>query len=238
MARMRRLQDQGNRLDGIRAGLIITLAVAGVSGISPIAWARVTPWTIKESIAPASPAGQTIRPTWRTTKLGKILVIGQRIQIPQPIVFEIIKAALKRPWSSASKDRNQVVCRFRYNLGSHLKDRAVLYCQTNNEHFQREARHPYHRRFLDFGTLATFIGPLTFEEFQTDQLHLVDPNRFKRLFAKLPPARSRYTLEVTDHGHPVSEWFMNRGQLVKVIYFKKQQPSSVGVLSHPKNSTE
>ena len=220
MARMRRLQDQGNRLGGIRAGLIITLAVAGISGISPIAWARVTPWTIKESIAPARLAGQTIRPIWRPTKLGKILVIGQKVQIPQPIVFEIIKAALKRPWSSASRDRNQVVCRFRYNLGSHLRDRAVLYCQTNNEHFQREARH-FFMNVEKPGNIPTISGPEEYQEFQTDQLHLVDPNRFKRLFAKLPPARSRYTLEVTDHGHPVSEWFMNRGQLVKVVYFKR-----------------
>jgi hypothetical protein len=71
-----------------------------------------------------------------------------------------------------------------------------------------------------------------FQEFQTDQLHLVDPNRFKRLFAKLPPANSRYTLEVTQHGHPVSEWFMDRGQLLKVIYFKKRPSSSVGTGPH------
>lgn len=232
MVRMRGLQVHGKRLSGIAAGLIVPLAIAGAPRISPIASARVTstPLTTKESITRIQTAGQTMRPHWRSTKLGKILVIGRRIRIPKPIVFEIIKAALKRPWSTSYRDRNQVVCRFRYNLGSHIRDRAVLYCQTNNEHFQREARHFFSN--YDVPGKKTILGPVEFQEFQTDQLHLVDPNRFKRLFAKLPPANSRYTLEVTQHGHPVSEWFMDRGQLLKVIYFKKRPSSSVGTGPH------
>lgn len=231
MTRIARLQYPGNRLGGIPAGLIVMLVIAGVSGISPIARARVTPLTSKASSARIPPAEQTVRPTWRGTKLGKILVIGQRVQIPKPVVYEIIKAGLKRPWSAAYKDRNQVVCRFRYNLGTHIRNRAVLYCQTNNEHFQREARH-FFTNVTGTG-LTTIAGPEEDQEFQTDQLHLVDPNRLRRLFAKLPPAGSRYTLEVTHHGHPVSEWFMDRGQLVKVVYFRKKEPSSVGAESHP-----
>lgn len=121
----------------------------------------------------------------RVTKLGRILVMGQKIRIPKPVVLEMIKAALNRPWSSARRDRNQVVCRFRYGLGSLIKDRAVLFCQTN-------------------------------------RLHLVDPSRLKRSLAKLPPVSSRQEFEVIHHGRPVSEWFVDKGQLVKVVYFRKR----------------
>ncbi len=205
----------------------IVLLLTGIFGVSSAVWAQATPM-IQKPVAKMRFMRHTVHPLWRSTKLGKILVVGQRIQIPAPIVFEIIKAGLGRPWSSAPRDRNLVVCRFRYKLGSHLKDRAVLFCQTNNEHFQFQARHPYYRRFIG-GTTATFSGPLTFEEFQTDQMHLVDPNRLRRLMAKLPPVESRYELEVTHHGHPVSEWFMNQGQLVKVVYIKKRPVSPAGI---------
>ncbi len=201
----------------------IVLVLAGVSGVSSAVWAQGVPQIARAPAAKMRFMGHPVYPLWRSTKLGKILVLGHRIQIPAPIVFEIIKAGLSRPWSSAPRDRNLVVCRFRYKLGSHLKDRAVLFCQTNNEHFQREARHFFlnHRH--------TIQGPLTFEEFQTDQMHLVDPNRLRRLMAKLPPVESRYELEVTYHGHPVSEWFMNQGQLVKVVYIKPRPVSPTGI---------
>jgi hypothetical protein len=167
-----------------------------------------------------------VHPVWRTTKLGRILVIGHRVRIPQPVVFEIIKAALNRTWSTSARDRNQIVCQFRYPLGSHLKDQAVLFCQTNNEHFQFRERH----WFMNYK--KTILGPLEFQEFQTDQMHLVDPNHLRRLLARLPAANGRYEFEVTKHGHPASEWFMNRGRLVKVIYFRKK--SKGGATIQPK----
>jgi hypothetical protein len=174
----------------------------------------------------------TVHPIWRTTKLGRILVIGHRIRIPKPVVFEIIKAALNRTWSTSPKARNQIVCQFHYPLGSHLKDQAVLFCQTNSEHFQFRERH----WFMDISgrdggaVPPTIRGPLEFQEFQTDQMHLVDPNRLRRLLAKLPAANGRYEFEVTKHGHPESEWFMNRGRLVKVVYFKKEPAKAGGTL--------
>ena len=203
---------------------VLAAASVAVSFIARASLAESTPPPVmNQPVSKARFRSQMIRPVWRSTKLGKILVVGHRIRIPAPIVFEIIKAGLSRPWSSAQRDRNEVVCRFRYKLGSHLKDRAVLFCQTNDEHFQGEARH----FFLNHNN--TILGPLAFEEFQTDQMHLVDPNRLRRLMAKLPPVESRYELEVTHHGHPVSEWFMNQGQLVKVVYIKKRPVSPTGI---------
>jgi hypothetical protein len=167
-------------------------------------------------------------PKWRTTKLGRILVVGHRIRIPRPVVFEIIKAALNRTWSTSARDRNQIVCQFHYPVGSHIQDQAVLFCQTNNEHFQFQERHFFVNVPRRPGVPPTLRGPIGFQEFQTDQMHLVDPSRLRRLLAKLPKANGRYEFEVTKHGHLESEWFMNRGRLVKVIDFMKT-PKAGGI---------
>ncbi len=145
--------------------------------------------------------------------------------IPEPVVFEIIKAALQRTWSTAPRDGNQIVCQFHYPVGSHIQDRAVLFCQTNKEHFLFQEKH----FFMTEGNVggSTISGPLEFKEFETDQMYLVNPNRLRRILAKLPAARGRYEFEeVTTHGRPQSAWFVNRGRLVKVIVFKKRKAGS------------
>ena len=144
--------------------------------------------------------------------------------IPEPVVFEIIKAALQRTWSTSPRDGNQIVCQFQYPVGSHIQDQAVLFCQTNNEHFQFQERHWFMNIDGRDGGLIppTIRGPLGFQEFETDQMHLVDPARLRRLLAKLPAAGGRYEFKVMKHGHPESEWFMNRGKVVRVIDFRKK----------------
>ncbi len=205
---------------GRQGGLVLALAIVGLVGIPASAWAGGTLPKVQKPATPVRTAGHAVWPVQRVTKLGRMLGAGQKIQIPEPIVLEMIKAGLRRPWSTARKDRNQVVCRFRYGLNTHILGRAVLFCQTNSEHFQFQNTHPFmNQSGQESG--PTILGPLTFQEFQVDVLHKVDPNRLRRMMAKLPPVNSRYALEVTHHGRPVSEWFMDKGQLVKVKYFKR-----------------
>ena len=195
-------------------GLVWCLWCLMVAAVPVLAWgqAGIPP--------PGRSSGVTVLPRWRTTKLHRILVVGHRIRIPEPVVFEIIKAALKRTWSTSPRDGNQIVCQFHYPVGSHIQDRAVLFCQTNNEHFQFRERH-FFMNYSPYGQ-GTILGPVGFQEFQTDQMHLVDPNRLRRLLAKLPAAGGRYEFKVMKHGHLESEWFMNRGKVVRVFYFKKE----------------
>lgn len=140
------------------------------------------------------------------TRLGRIVVVGNRL--PLPIALEVLKTALRSPWDTSWKDRNQIVCRFTQPLGSHIKDREGLYCETNNDFFQR---------LYALHTGLESGGPIAVVE-SSDQPETVDvdPARLRKLLAKVPPAGSTYTLEVTSHGQVVSEWFMKKGQLVKV----------------------
>ncbi len=204
----------------VRGGVLGIVLCVMATGWSVRVWGRAmtSPPAGQRSVSRKAgrEAGVTVLPRWRTTKLGRILVVGHRIRIPEPVVFEIIKAALKRSWSTSAKDYNQIVCQFQYPVGSNIQDQAVLFCQTNEEHFQFQEQHFFvnHR--------GTIRGPLGFQEFQTDQMHLVDPNRLRRLLAKLPAAGGRYEFKVMKHGHPESEWFMNRGKVVRVIDFRKK----------------
>ncbi len=222
---------------GIRTGWKVPGGVLGVvlcvmaTGWSVGVWGRAMASPPPGSVSRKAGRGTGVveLPRWRTTKLGRILVVGHRIRIPKLVVFEIIKAALKRTWSTSPRDGNQIVCQFHYPMGSHIQDQAVLFCQTNNEHFQFQERHWFMNiSGRDGGAIpGTIRGPLEFQEFQTDQMHLVDPGRLRRLLAKLPAAGGRYEFEVTKHGHPESEWFMNRGKVVKVIYFRKKAKASL-----------
>ena len=202
-----------------RKGVFWVMWCLMVTAVPMVAWGHVgTPPPVRSS------SGVTVLPRWRTTKLHRILVVGHRIRIPKPVVFEIIKAALQRTWSTSPRDGNQIVCQFHYPVGSHIQDRAVLFCQTNNEHFQFQERHWFMNIDGRDGGLIppTIRGPLGFQGFETDQMHLVDPARLRRLLAKLPAAGGRYEFKVMKHGHPESEWFMNRGKVVRVIDFKKE----------------
>ena len=146
------------------------------------------------------------------TQLGRIVVEGNRL--PLPVALEILKTALNNPWSTAWKDRNQIVCRLRAPLGTHIEDREGMYCETNNDFFQR------------LNALQTGLetgGPISVvETFDQPETVNVDPSRLRALLAKVPPAGSSYTLELTSHGKVVSEWVMKRGQLVKAWHLKPE----------------
>ncbi|MHB1765530.1 MAG: hypothetical protein ACYCS1_08380 [Gammaproteobacteria bacterium] len=149
---------------------------------------------------PVKPAPEyTLEQLSKSTHLGLIVVQGA----PLPIRLEILKTALVSPWSTAWKDRNQIVCRLREPVGTHLSDRDVLRCATNREHFQR------------LETLQTdwFFGVLHMN--QLGIVRDIDPGKLRAILAKVPPAGSSYTLKVMNHGHVVSEWVMHKGQLVK-----------------------
>lgn len=176
-----------------------------------LAWARDL------SGSPRSDHGVGYRnlPERETTWLGKIRVNGH--EIPHMVVLGLIKAGLARTWSSAPQDRNLVVCKFHYPLGSHLRNRALLFCETNGQHFlyQNETFYNYPASFR--GVVQEFLP----------RVHHFDPAALRRLLAKLPPVDSKYVIEVRQQGRIVSEWFMNQGTLVKVIHFKKSGESRV-----------
>ncbi len=220
---MKRLRQVGSGIGKgwkVRGGVLGIVLCVMATGWSVRVWGRAmtSPPAGQRSVSRKTvrSSGVTVLPRWRMTKRGRILVVGHRIRVPELVVLEMIKAALKRTWSTSSRDGNQIVCQFQYPVGSHIQDQAVLFCQTNKEHFQFQEKH----FFLTWQ--GTTRGPLEFQEFETDQMHLVDPNRLRWLLAKLPSTKGHYEFEVTKHGHPESEWFLNRGKVVRVIDFRKK----------------
>jgi hypothetical protein len=142
----------------------------------------------------------------RATRLNKITVTGNRI--PVPIALELLREALSRPWETAMKDQNQMVCRFSSSLSTRVLNHAGVWCETNEEFFLAQ----------DTGMI-----PVEIAEDQPEGL-AINPNHLRRLFAKLPPPGTSYTLEVTHHGRIVSEWFIHKGHLVKALHFGKHGP--------------
>ncbi|MHB1765531.1 MAG: hypothetical protein ACYCS1_08385 [Gammaproteobacteria bacterium] len=163
------------------------------------------------SIALGAPASRVAgRVLSEPARLGRIVVEGNHL--PLPIALEILKTALHSPWSTAWKDRNQIVCRLNTPLGTHIQDRAHLSCETNNDFFQS-------LNFLQ--TSMESGGPIPVETSeQPEEVEIDHPGRLRALLAKVPPAGSSYTLKLTSHGRVVSEWVMKKGQLVKAWHLK------------------
>lgn len=134
-------------------------------------------------------------------RLGLIVVNGT--QMPLPVALEVLKTALQEPWSTARKDRNRIVCRLREPLGSHIRDREILRCATNAEHFRR-------MRELQLGWAVGNI-----QMTPPGASHEVDPARLRALLARLPPTGSSYTFKIMNHGHLLAEWVLHKGQVVK-----------------------
>ncbi len=189
--------------------LLILVPATFLVGIHP-AHARTTPPIIRVRASKALPVRHPARGKSHSTRLRKITVAGNRI--PLPIALELLRTALSRPWETAMKDQNRMVCRFGPMLGSHVLDRQGLWCETNEEFFLAQ----------DTGMI-----PMDVAQFQPGGLY-VDPNRLKQLFAKLPPPGTSYTLEVTHHGRIVSEWIIHKGHLVKALHFGKRGPRPAG----------
>ena len=163
---------------------------------SPTLWAHSRPGTTH----------RIIRVRAHATLLGKIVVEGNHL--PLPIALEILKTALRSPWDTSWKDRNKIVCRTRGLLDTRIWDRRILFCETNQDFFQ--ALYALHTG-LETG------GPIPVME-DVNQPEAVRVTRFgllQRLLAKVPPAGSSYTLEVTSHGKVISKWVMKKGELVK-----------------------
>lgn len=165
----------------------------------------------------------------RQVQLSPIVVNGQHM--PLPLALQMIRTALKRPWSSSRADRDKMVCRFEFMQGSHLQ---TLRCETN-------ARHQQVAEDTKFG----FLGGLATRSVGCDLycvlvnkappfpvMHYVDQHQISRgallkLMKKLPPAGSSYTLRITDHGKTVVEYVVKHGEISK-IYVAKSKARSGG----------
>lgn len=184
---------------------------------------------IQQEAGTGQQASSTYQEGQQNVQLSPIVIAGQHL--PFPIVLQMIKTALGRPWSSARADQDKMVCRFDHALGSHL---PTLRCETNAQYFREMGR----TRTYFFLASAGAYGNSPTPEGMSDAIERgripilaevadwangtsINPSALKRLLAKLPPAGSSYTLEITDHGKPVVTYVIKNGELVKVYVVKK-----------------
>lgn len=207
------------------------MAAFALTVTAPTALAFIQPDT--GSTPGSSP--KTMQVSQQAVELSPIVVSGQHM--PFPVALQMIKKALSRPWSSARADRDKMVCRFEEMMGSHLQ---TLRCKTNAQYF-RETEQTRMGMFL--ATSGAYGGGPTAmdisRQIETGAIPImaevadwadstpVNPGALKVLLAKLPPADSSYTLEVTDHGKPVAAYVIKNGELVKV-YVVKKNPAGGG----------
>ncbi len=199
-----------DQASGFRRILVTSLAIGLL--LSGTVWARAqkSPLIIRIPASQALPKRPPAPGRRRSTRLQKITVIGNRL--PLPIALQLLRSALSRPWETAMKDQNRMVCRFTSSLSTRVLTHEGVWCETNMEFFLSH----------DTGMI-----PVEIDNEQPDGLE-VNPNHLRRLFAKLPPPGTSYTLEVTHHGRIVSEWFIHKGHLVKALHFGKNGPKPAG----------
>lgn len=159
----------------------------------------------------------------RTVSLSPIVVNGRHV--PMPVALQMIKAAVKRPWSSDPRDRNKLVCVFQHIFTSHFE---TMVCETNGQHFDRAARTraaleegeslSYDRNgesvsglevALERGYLQEDIGSFMNQ-------HPMNRGAIMTILHDLPPANSSYTLRVMDHGKAVTEYVIKKGKVVAI----------------------
>ncbi len=192
-----------------------TLRLTALSGISAAVLLA------SASMAPAfahsggSPATYTV--SQQRVKLSPIVVDGQRMVLP--VFLQIVRTALRRPWSSARADTNKLVCRFQTMLGSHLQD---LSCMTNGQHYaQREATQLALFAASDrpgrsnlYYALSNGQIPVSIANYTSQ--HRVNRGALLELMKKLPPRGSSYTLRITDHGKALVDYVVKDGELTNI----------------------
>ncbi|MGH8272356.1 MAG: hypothetical protein ACRESG_08540 [Gammaproteobacteria bacterium] len=144
-----------------------------------------------------------------TVNLSPIVVYGHHV--PLPVALQMVKKALKRPWSSSPEDADKMVCEFDSITGSHFQ---TLFCQTNRQYFKQQ----------DQTQLAFLTGhnlPVTVVDWTHQSI--INRGALIELLKKLPSANASYTLRVTDHGKVVAEYVFKNGNLVGVRKIKPKQ---------------
>ena len=177
--------------------------------------------------APASGGGAAVPHEIDTglVKLSPIVVDGRHV--PFPIALQMVKKALKRPYSSHPKDKNKLVCRFEHIFASHLE---TLMCETNAQYFSRASDT---QAAIEEGESQSYHDPSTGQDidgmqvalergyFDSDIGNFMDTHPINRgalmtILHNLPPANASYTLRVLDHGKPVLEYVIKNGELVAI----------------------
>lgn len=137
---------------------------------------------------------------------------GQKIYLP--VALQMVKKALKRPWSGDPKDADKLVCRFETMTGSHFQ---TLRCQTNRQYFEQQDR-------TQLGWLTAGAGgnlPTQLAGWLNQRT--INPGALLELLKKLPPANASYTLRITSHGKVVAEYVFRDGDLVSIKKVKSKQ---------------
>lgn len=198
------------------------LVLAGIAALSLFATATPRAWAF--AARGGTPSGGAASATYvvsqKNVNLSPIIVYGQRI--PLPVALQIVKKALKRPYSTHREDLDKLVCKFVEMQDSHLQ---TLRCETNRQHLRMEEA--TQSAIDSAGAMANSSCGLTcvIENGMVgfpgklgawmDQ-HPIHPGALKELLKKLPPADASYTLRVTDHGKVVAEYVFKDGNLVGI----------------------
>ena len=152
--------------------------------------------------------------------LSPIVVDGQRLSLP--VFLQLLRTALHRPWSSSRADENKLVCHFQTRLGTHMQ---TLRCMTNAQYFHQQdetqeallaASHDGYTRPIYYALMNGQI-PVSIANFTRQ--HSVNRGELMRLFKRLPPRGSSYTLRITSHGKALLDYVIKNGKLKAVRHY-------------------
>ncbi|MGH8127498.1 MAG: hypothetical protein ACRETC_03905 [Gammaproteobacteria bacterium] len=200
---------------------LIIVASAGLTlGTASGAYAFMQSGAAHANSEPAT----TFTVAQNTTQLSPIVVNGQRIDFP--LVLQIIKTALHRPWSGSRADRNKLVCGFVDKLGTQFKR---LSCMTNAAHFKRQDATQISRMnsTMDYSVGAgESSSKAMYQALENGQIplsvanwtnnHWINRGALLTLLNKLPPVGSSYTMRITEHGKPVVDYVIKDGELAAI----------------------
>lgn len=206
---------------------LIVVASTGLAlGTASRAHALAQSGTTQANSEPAT----TYSVSQKTVQLSPITVNGQHLAFP--LVLQMIKSGLHRPWSTSRGDRNKLVCRLVDVLGSRVQKK--LSCLTNAQHFKLQdavqlaminaeaeggrRNHPI-LTALQNGQIPVSIAHYV------DERHPIPIGTLMPLLKKLPPAGSSYTMRITEHGKPIIDYVIKDGKLTAVhrYIYKKQK---------------
>lgn len=129
-------------------------------------------------------------------KLPPLYVNG--VELPLPIVVQLVKKSLGRAWSRAPRDRNVLVCRLNEVPGSQLHR---LYCDTDDGHFHAVLGAKYHVKASDKKVYCYYDCFLTKGNIVISILRYVNGNvtrdrRLAALLSQAPDTDADYSLRM------------------------------------------
>jgi hypothetical protein len=184
-------------------------AVLALVVLAPRALAQNEP---NEPMSSDAPAPMTIN-------LPAMTVYGNRL--PLPVALQVIKKGLKLPWTNDLNDA-RIRCRLESQAGSHFR---TLWCEGNRHHIFRTDH--LATALITAEANAPQGAPVSIESELGFSGNSINVSALMGLLHKIPMADASYTLRITAHGKPVTEYVIKHGEVAHIYHYtyKKSKPT-------------